>query len=228
MTALDRDAFVQVMLALGETFNEPISEIRIVAYFDALNDLPLDQVVDGARSVMRTARFFPRPVDVREAVLGNPEERADVLWGHVIQQVHRVGYMGVQRIEHTDTGIRVTHHPPTFEDPLVIDTIERLWGSWRQMCETLPAGGGELVGWIKQFKQVYVVLATRQRREAPMREAVRQIAGGAVLRVVDTIAKSKVMPSGESIQTDLHERPMWAGAHLGGAVPEDDNEEGNS
>ena len=40
-------------------------------------------------------------------------------------------------------------------DPRTLRAVNELWGGWRRLCETLPAEGPELVGWIKQFKATY-------------------------------------------------------------------------
>jgi hypothetical protein len=66
MTAGDHPAFAELLALLGETFQEPISEARCAAYFDALRDLPLAAVQAAVREALRDCRFFPRPVELRE------------------------------------------------------------------------------------------------------------------------------------------------------------------
>lgn len=145
MTERDRPQFAEAMHAMAETFNEPVSEIRAEAYFDALRDLPLERVNAAVRLALRTCRFFPKPVDLRELVEGSADQRADFAWGEVLSQIRRVGYMGT----------------PTFIDPSVAETVRQVWGHWRRLCETLPAAGPELVGWMKQFKAAYGTVSAR-------------------------------------------------------------------
>jgi hypothetical protein len=114
MQAADRANFARGYGVMAEMFNEPVSATKIEAYFSALSDLPYEDVERAIRVVMQEARFFPRPIELREAVRGNPEQRAEERWGKVVEAVRRVGYMG----------------QPVFDDPLVSQAIDRLWGSW--------------------------------------------------------------------------------------------------
>ncbi len=168
MTDDDRPEFAAVLHVLGETFNEPVSELRAEAYFDALCEFSLEQVTLAARVAIRVGEFFPRPSKLRELIEGDPEANADAAWAALIRQVQRVGYLG----------------RPTFEDPMVLRAICDVWGGWRQLCETLPAEGPELVGWIKQFKAVF---RSAERSEqvltiaalpSALRDTLREIAEG--------------------------------------------------
>ena len=99
----------------------------------------MPQVTAAVRLAMRTCRFFPKPVELRELMTGRADERADLAWGELLREVRRVGYLGT----------------PMFTDASMLPTIHTVFGGWRHLCETLPAGGPELVGWIKQFKSAY-------------------------------------------------------------------------
>lgn len=149
MNELDRKHFAEAMVILGETFNEPVSEVRIEAYFSALSDLPMAAVGAAVRSAVRTLRFFPKPVEIREMVLGSPSDNADAAWAEVMTQIRRVGYMGT----------------PTFGDTRTLRAVNEIWGSWRRLCETLPAEGPELVGWVKQFKATFASQTPRDEHQ---------------------------------------------------------------
>lgn len=138
MTEVDRVAFAEGLFTLAEAFNEPISDAKVEAYFGALSDLAVQDVTHAMRLALRNGKFFPRPADLRETVEGDQEALADAAWGTVLKEIRRVGYMGVPNLE-----------------PQTMRAVRELWGSWQRLCETLPAEGPELVGWIKQFKQVY-------------------------------------------------------------------------
>lgn len=176
MTDHDRARFGEALGVLAETFNDPLSQTRLEAYFVALRDLPWPAVEGALRTLLRAGRWFPKPVEIREAVEGSPGDRAALAWGAVLEQVRRVGYCGT----------------PTFTDPLTAATIDRLWGSWAALCETLPAGGPELVGWVKQFTAVYGTLATRAAHEAAQLPAARPSRRTAqVLAQVAALAEQK-------------------------------------
>lgn len=149
MTDVDRVVFAEAMMILGETFNEPVSEVRIESYFSALSDLPMPALGLAVRSAVRTLKWFPKPVELREMVLGAAGDNADAAWAEVMTQIRRVGYIGT----------------PTFTDPNTGRAVDEIWGSWRRLCETLPAEGPELIGWIKQFKATYASQAPRDEKQ---------------------------------------------------------------
>lgn len=145
MREFDRTLFAEAMHVLGETFNEPISDIRIEGYFDALQDFSIEQVNVAVRLALRDCRFFPKPVELREMIAGAPGANADAAWGELIREVRRVGYTGT----------------PTFSDDRAMLALRETWGSWQRLCETLPGEGPELIGWAKQFKAAFLSLETR-------------------------------------------------------------------
>lgn len=151
MTELDRKAFAEAMLVLSETFGEQLSALKTEGYFEALSDLTIHQVNAAVRHAMRNSRFFPRPVELRESVAGTTEDAAEAAWAAVLKEIRRVGYIGV----------------PTLE-PRALQAVNELWGGWRRLCETLPAEGPELVGWIKQFKATYASVDRAAERQLTM------------------------------------------------------------
>jgi hypothetical protein len=149
MTNCDRVDFARILYAMAETFNEPVSELRAEAYFDALEDLPLVTVRAACRVAIRTQTFFPRPAELREAALGSIEDEAERAWCAVVREVGRVGYMGT----------------PTWTDEAARRAAIELFGGWRRLCERLPGEGPEFLGWAKQFKAIYRSHARRDERD---------------------------------------------------------------
>lgn len=147
----DREEFAKALYLVGETFNEPVSDLRVEAYFNALVDLPLEMVTVGCAMATRSLRFFPKPVELRELIEGDREEAATRAWGAVLGEVRRVGYIGVPNL-----------------DDRALQAVRELFGSWQRMCERLPAEGPELLGWIKQFKQVYGSVERKDQRALTM------------------------------------------------------------
>lgn len=141
MTSNDFEAFARNMLVLSTAFNEPLDEkgVRADAYFEALSDLSIEQVNSAVRLALRSCKFFPKPVELRELIGGAPDANADAAWGEIQREIGRVGYLGV----------------PKFSDQRTALTVREVWGSWMRLCETLPAEGPELVGWMKQFKSTW-------------------------------------------------------------------------
>lgn len=159
MTELDRPAFAEAMLTLCETFNEPLSDVKIEAYFGALREFDIEPVLAACRLALASCKYFPRPVELREFIQGNADDAASAAWAAVLREIRRVGYIGKPNLE-----------------PRALRAVNELWGGWQRLCETLPAEGPELVGWIKQFKATYASVertAERQLTAATLHPNVR-------------------------------------------------------
>ena len=84
MTNQDRAEFAKYLFLAGEVFNEPMSEARATAYFTVLADLSLIEVTTAITYAIRESKWFPRPADIRHAVEGSPDARADNAWQRVL------------------------------------------------------------------------------------------------------------------------------------------------
>ena len=138
MTQDDRGRLATALMVLGETFNEPVSELRAEGYFEALRDMGIEAIEAAVRMALRTKTFFPKPAELRELVSGNREEMAELAWLELVSEVRRVGWCGTPQLSET------THA-----------AMERVWGNWVHLCETLPGAGPELLGWAKRWKESY-------------------------------------------------------------------------
>ncbi len=142
MTNADRPAFAVLMLGLGETYGEAISDARMEIYFAALADLELRDVRMAANAHVRLEKFFPRPAELRSALQGSAEDRADLAWQAVLALVRRHGY----------------YNPPAddaWPDAVTRKAALNLYGGWRSLCEKLPGEGPELLGAAKLFKATF-------------------------------------------------------------------------
>ncbi len=173
MTNSDRAGFAEFMLGLGETYNEPVSDARQEIYFAALADLPLEAIRHAATVHVRTSKFFPRPSELREAIVGNPEDAAELAWMHVLREVRRVGYMG----------------EPSWPDEATRRAADEMFGGWRALCELLPAGGPELIGHSKQFEAAFAAYARRDLREQAILPPGREEAKRLLTNVQAELAK---------------------------------------
>jgi hypothetical protein len=147
MTPHDRPRLAQFLAVLGEAFGEPVSELRAEAYFVALSDLPMEALEQIGRQALN-AKFFPRPAELRQLAEGTSEHSAELAWLELLGEVRRVGYMGAPALSEA-----------------TLDTVRSLWGSWSQLCQTLPGDGPEVLGWAKRFHAAYA--ATRYRLDVP-------------------------------------------------------------
>ncbi len=67
MTTTDRDAFWAIFCRLSMLFGKKPDAEMCQEYFESLMDLPLVLVTDATVSLKKSSRFWPKPVDWREA-----------------------------------------------------------------------------------------------------------------------------------------------------------------
>ena len=150
MTNDDRPAFGSAMHALGHTFDTEVTAIRVEAYFDALADYSLEQVHAAMREAIKTCRFFPRPVEIRDLLTGSTVEA----WGEVLRELRRVGSYG----------------QPDFSNPAILPAIRAIAGSWPDFCRCniRPEAGQEALAWHKRFSDAFTICADRDQRTAAL------------------------------------------------------------
>jgi hypothetical protein len=164
MNQQDRQRFAELVLGLGETYGEPVSDARMEIYWRALEDLSFAAVQRAANVHARTSKFFPRPAELREAVEGPIEDQAELGWAAVQSIVRRYGYWA--NPEDVQWPDEITKH-----------AAMKLYGGWRALCEHLPASGPEMLGTAKLFKAHYAAVSRQAQREAlpPSREEARNV-----------------------------------------------------
>jgi hypothetical protein len=164
VTELDRTAFGRLLFLLGDTFNESVSDFRLEAYFVALADLPMAAVQRAMELAIRDARFFPRPVEIREYATGSVDDNAELAWSAVRRLVQRVGYY------------RTPGETDWPDEPTKRAALE-LYGGWQALCENLPASGPELLGYRKTFLATYRAYAARVDPSPVFRLGPRPLGG---------------------------------------------------
>lgn len=178
MTDRDVARFAKVMAALGETFNETISDVRAEAYFGALDDLPMERVEHAATEWIKRGKFFPKPVELRELIEGSSADQAQIGWMELVGEIRRVGWYGRPELS-----------------PVVRATMEGLWGSWAHLCQTLPGEGPELLGWQKRWEGAYGATSGRlDRGELIGRDEAKRILG---VYLGSDPAKSQQLPEAD-------------------------------
>jgi hypothetical protein len=65
---VNREQFASTMLLLGVAFDAEITETRMTIYFEALRDLPEEQVLAAMRETIKRCKFFPRVAEIRDLV----------------------------------------------------------------------------------------------------------------------------------------------------------------
>jgi hypothetical protein len=67
MTAADRSAFADVFARVARTFNRKLDASVASDYFTALEAVPFDEIEDAAATLVKSSRYFPKPVEWLEA-----------------------------------------------------------------------------------------------------------------------------------------------------------------
>lgn len=140
MTNTDAARFAQCLAVLSETFNESISDLRAEAYFLALSDLDIEDIEGAVKDAIRTLRFFPKPVELRDLILGSAQQNAEEAWHTLKYEVRRVGYIGKPKL-----------------DAVSQYAVDAAMGGWRYVCTHLPAEENHVMRAMEEeFKNAYV------------------------------------------------------------------------
>ena len=117
MQKSDLNEFINILEDMAIMLGADVSMRRYELYFAALSDLSIEQIRGSANEIARTATFFPKPVDFRNAINGNQDEATIAAWEKVLKGKSKAGqYQSVQ-----------------FDDP-VIHTVIKLMGGWAAVC----------------------------------------------------------------------------------------------
>lgn len=137
----NKESFAKFILAIGEMFDKDISPILKDIYWKALEQFTDKQCMRAFNEVILSSRFFPKPVDIIEAIRGTQGNRATVAWTKTLDAVRRVGnYQSVQ-----------------FDDPVIHSVIE-VMGGWIQLGMMLI----DDEKWKqKEFEKLYPVMEVR-------------------------------------------------------------------
>lgn len=81
----DYTTFAAELGILAEGLGGTVSVPQIEAYFRALERFEAAQVVAVLNQALTTFKFFPKPVELLELLQGNPQERAERAWAHLLE-----------------------------------------------------------------------------------------------------------------------------------------------
>lgn len=136
----DWDTFAKAMTVLAESLGGDLSAGSMQAYFRALDDLPIEQVEYGMSECLKSCRFFPKPVEIREAVEGSSGDQALSAWQQVEQAFKKAGYW---------TSV-------LFENGAIARAVEHVFGTWVECSQYLHSESPEMIrAKQKQFEAVY-------------------------------------------------------------------------
>jgi len=122
MEKIDKIKFLEVLTALSDLYDAPISQGSIGLYWETLKGYPLDAFIEAGRSHAETSKWMPKPSDFIDAMKRgdmDAEQQSALAWLSVVNAVRDVG---------SNRGV-------CFDDPLIHATIRSL-GGWIALCRS--------------------------------------------------------------------------------------------
>lgn len=161
MNPEDFDRFTVFMSILQETFSpeKPVSKERTKIYFEALKDIPIENIELGVKELMKKKKYpiFPLPKEIREAA-GFVED--DDLELKALEAFRDACDLVC--------GYSQPEDKPESKDPLIEKAIHLCFGGWENFAETDPKNEN----WDrKQFVEIYKKLFQADQRDKLLSEA---------------------------------------------------------
>lgn len=151
----DEIKFKEWLSLLAEIYNHQVTSIMASAYWKILEPFTDEQCEGAFNRIIQTAKFFPKPAEIIEAIAGKSQDLATIAWIKLIETVRRVGpYQSVM-----------------FDDPIIHEVIEFM-GGWPATGEWLE---GELKWKQKEFERMYSVLAASSRKDVKYLAGIHEI-----------------------------------------------------
>lgn len=136
----DYTDFKSRMSLLGEIHNKEISDVLKDAYWIALKQYPDDACRHAFDMAVATCKFFPKPAELIEIIVGrggSVEDVAQIEAGKVLDAIKRIG--GYQSV--------------CFDDAITQAVIVQGFGGWEKMCSELKSDGE--MWFRKDFVKIY-------------------------------------------------------------------------
>jgi hypothetical protein len=160
MTNADIPRLAKLLALLSETFNEPVSDLKLEGYFEALKEHPIEAVETAGMHAFKYSKFFPRPAHFQDFIYGDREQLARIAEMALLGEIRRVGYTGRPKL--TDA---------TWEAVIAI------WGSWQELCNTLPASGYDFEMQMTRFRDIWQIKNIEIQRARELEEHARKALG---------------------------------------------------
>ena len=144
MIESDRPAFGEALAILAETLGEELSATKVRGYFEAMRDLDIEVVIDAMRYCLGHCKFFPKPVELRDAAEGSVEDQAALAWTWMLRALEDVG----------------TYQSVDFGDPVLHAVIDAL-GGWHEAWRIERLDPRDQGFKRAEFVRLYRAMATR-------------------------------------------------------------------
>lgn len=141
MENTDIIAFGTLMQGLGETFpDRQLTNKGIDLYFKALADFPLESISQAMNRYAMEGKFFPKPAEIRDLVLGSKDERSQQCWNLLQEAFKKAG---------EDKSV-------CFQDPSLAFAVEKTFITWAICANELHTLSPEMLAFKKkEFSKNY-------------------------------------------------------------------------
>lgn len=85
------NAVKSAFLGLAELHNFKLSELKVELYFKILQRFPGREVAQAIEIALQTTKFFPKPAELVEIIMGSASDRAAIAWNTFLDIVRRIG-----------------------------------------------------------------------------------------------------------------------------------------
>jgi hypothetical protein len=168
MTLQEQANVTKALGTLAVVLGEDISGDRLEAYLAVLDDLNGAAIERAVGALAKTARFFPKPAEIRELIVGAPGDTALKAWTDLQCAYRRAGYW---------TSV-------LFEDGAIAAAVEYVFGTWALCSEQLNLLSPEMLrAKQKEFFDAYR-RAVREGKTSP-----KYLRGFCEIQNLETVGK---------------------------------------
>lgn len=135
--------FADLIKALAEIWETPMSPVKSELYFKALEDLTIEQVKRAVYQIIKSRTFasMPKPGEIREAIEGTKQDKATEAWLLLDYAVRYIGHWSSVQ----------------FDDSVIHSVVEAM-GGWEYLC---TAENSKWKWKRKEFENLYPIMAKR-------------------------------------------------------------------
>lgn len=145
MQSGDANRFGQSFGMMCEVFDKKTTPLITKAYFQALRDLTIDQVEMAIGQSIAEGKWFPKPIELRERVMGPKVSHREEVEGHAMQQVNEI----IGQIRAVGS-----YGVPDFSDAITADLMRRRF-NFKALCGMSER---DMKFWAKDFCEAYCSL----------------------------------------------------------------------
>lgn len=141
MIESDRKGFYKSLITLAEVFDKKLSKEQCALYFEALKDMSVEDIAKACNVLIRSVKFFPKPVEFRESMAINTDDLAAIAYAKFFK------------------GCKQTPDKTlVFDDPIIHAVIVNL-GGWNDELYDKWANIKDEVWLRKDFERLYQTFA---------------------------------------------------------------------